>query len=128
MELFSEGERPFEAAMATPVTIRPRLQWIRDQFRVYDEIRNVFSSVQDPSLKKKAESLALAVLIFVNTGEGDLKNLQTELDALSPLLRNSNLQSLNDLYGSLLKPFAAYGKHSFFSQNSAAASRLGQLN
>src|SRR4029453_14453381 len=94
----------------------------------YDELRNVFASVQDPALKKNAEALALNALIYVNTGEGDLKTLQTELDRLAPLLRNGDPKNLNDPYGSLLKGFAAYGKHAFFSQNTEAARRLGFFN
>src|SRR4030095_8948093 len=66
--------------------------------------------------------------IYVNTGEGDLKTLQTELDRLAPLLRNGDPKNLNDPYGSLLKGFAAYGKHAFFSQNTEAARRLGFFN
>jgi hypothetical protein len=119
-------EKPSETPIAIPVPIRPRLQWMRDQFKIHDDLRNTFSAVQDAALKKRGEDWVLSALIFIETGEGDWRALRDEFDGLAVgcVQLYPNDAQLKDVFQAVYKKMDGFAKNPFFNKNSEALRRV----
>jgi len=129
-EPLNEAEKPSEKPNTIPAPILPRIQWMRDQFKVYDDLRNVSASVQEPALKKKLDDFALSLLIYLNTGEGDLNLLKADLDTVATAAHSlyPGQAGLANLFKGFTAPLESYGRNSFFTGNAEARRRLLSLS
>jgi hypothetical protein len=136
-EIFALQEKPreglksnLEESLGRPemaVAVKPRLNWLIDQMVLLEAFQRPFSLIKEEDLRTSLVSWIGAMIVYLNTGEGDWKILREQLDELALLVKNSPScpSELKDLFASLLSEVEfPYGKNAFFSKNLEAQTRL----
>jgi len=111
-------------------SIRPRLQWVGDLLKAFEEIQQPLSNLKDPMILIEVNRVLVSLLTYLGTGEGDWMALKKEIDAQASLLFPlSNLNpELKNFQALLLKALLPLEKTAFAIQSPGLGARLREVS
>ncbi|MFO1518443.1 MAG: hypothetical protein U1F57_02065 [bacterium] len=117
----------------TPLPMRPRVQWLLEQVKFYEEISKAIDAVKgddNAPFRSRLYQITNDILDHLNTGEKSFKDVKADLDKIAAEAYGSKAatKDLKDLFAFFSKKMDALAKQSFYTTNKDAEKRLLTFN